>query len=139
MVWKLFRNVARTTSQITMRRSAQKMWVRPISVLRFWISERLKHNLTFKGWNSHVHREFPGNYESTDLSRDNLSRKMWASCRGLPHCTHLSFTVITMHIVIFMFDGAMLVLNDSIAALNKEAIEVLRSRNLYSSAIYLCP
>ena len=26
-----------------------------------------------KGWNSHAHREFPGNLESTNLSRDNLS------------------------------------------------------------------
>ena len=30
----------------------------------------LKRNLNFKGWNSHVHREFPGDYESTNLSRE---------------------------------------------------------------------
>ena len=29
-----------------------------------------------KGWNSHVHRELPGNVESTNLSRDNLSREI---------------------------------------------------------------
>ena len=31
--------------------------------------------IKFKGWNSHVHMEFPGNLESTNLSRDNLSRE----------------------------------------------------------------
>ena len=34
---------------------------------------RLKQNLKFKGWNSQVHREFPGNLESRNLSRDNLT------------------------------------------------------------------
>ena len=29
-----------------------------------------------KGWNSHVHREFPGKFESSYLSRDNLSREI---------------------------------------------------------------
>ena len=45
------------------------------TVLRFqraW----LKHNLSFKGWNSHVNGEFPGNLESRTLSRDNLSREI---------------------------------------------------------------
>ena len=38
----------------------EKGRIQPISVLRFWISEgRLKQNLNVKGWNSHVHREFP--------------------------------------------------------------------------------
>ena len=32
----------------------------------------LKQNLKFRAWNSHVHREFVGNVESTNLSRDNL-------------------------------------------------------------------
>ena len=31
-----------------------------------------------KGWNSHVHRELPIHFESTNLSRDNLSREIWA-------------------------------------------------------------
>ena len=31
--------------------------------------------LSFKGWNSHIHGEFPGSFESTNLSRDNLSRE----------------------------------------------------------------
>ena len=30
----------------------------------------------FKGWNSQAHREFPGNVESTNLSRDNISREI---------------------------------------------------------------
>ena len=36
---------------------------------------RLKHTIKFKGWYSHVHREFPGSFESNNLSRGNLSRK----------------------------------------------------------------
>ena len=32
--------------------------------------------LSFKGWNSHVPRGFPGNYESTNLSMHNLSREI---------------------------------------------------------------
>ena len=34
---------------------------------------RLKQNLKFEGWNSHVHKELPGDVESTNLRRDNLS------------------------------------------------------------------
>ena len=37
--------------------------------------------LTFKGWNSHVHREFPGNIESTNLSMDNLTMEIWVYLR----------------------------------------------------------
>ena len=47
--------------------------LRPISVLRFWISEQ---NLNIKGWNSHVHRGFPGKFETSNLSRDNVSREI---------------------------------------------------------------
>ena len=36
---------------------------------------RLKQNLNFEGWHSNVQREFPGIVESTNLSRDNLSRE----------------------------------------------------------------
>ena len=31
------------------------------------------HNLTLRGWNSHVHRGFPGKFESSNVSRDNVS------------------------------------------------------------------
>ena len=49
--------------------------LRPISVLKFWMSEGLTQaESSFKGWNSHVHREFPRKFESRNLSRDNLSR-----------------------------------------------------------------
>ena len=42
-----------------------------LSVLRFWTSEGLTQaQYHLLGWNSHVHRE------STNLSRDNLSREM---------------------------------------------------------------
>ena len=37
---------------------------------------RPKHDPNFKGWNVHVHREFPRKLESTHLSRDNLSREI---------------------------------------------------------------
>ena len=33
-------------------------------------------NLYFKRWNSHIHSEFPLNVDSTNRSRDNLSRKI---------------------------------------------------------------
>ena len=36
----------------------------------------LKHNLNLKGWNSHVRGEFPGEFESTNLSSDILSREI---------------------------------------------------------------
>ena len=32
-----------------------------------------------KGWNNHVHREFPGIVESTHLSRDHISREIGRS------------------------------------------------------------
>ena len=35
-----------------------------------------KQNLNLKGWKAHVHRGFPGNVESANLSKDNL-------CRGI--------------------------------------------------------
>ena len=35
-----------------------------------------KQNLNIKGWNSHVHRESPRHFESTNLSRRNLSREI---------------------------------------------------------------
>ena len=39
----------------------QPVLIRPISILRLWISEglTLKQNFNIKGWNSHVHRNFP--------------------------------------------------------------------------------
>ena len=36
----------------------------------------LKHNLRLKAWNSHVHREFPGMLESSNLGRANRSREI---------------------------------------------------------------
>ena len=40
--------------------------------------------LVVKGWNSHTHREFPGKFEASNLSRDNLSREMGR--RGSRQC-----------------------------------------------------
>ena len=34
----------------------------------------LERNLDFRGWNSHLHRDFPGNLESRNFSREILSR-----------------------------------------------------------------
>ena len=71
-----------------------KVNVRPVSVLRFRISEGLtqvKHNLKFKGWNSHVYKGFPGKFESTNLSRDNLSTEMGRSAQvvqAAAGCSH---------------------------------------------------
>ena len=36
----------------------------------------IKLNLDFKGWSSQAHREFPGNVESTNVSRDDVSREI---------------------------------------------------------------
>ena len=41
----------------------------------------LKHNIDIKGWNSHVHREFPGMLESSNLSRDDISREIRRTSR----------------------------------------------------------
>ena len=62
--------------------------VRPISVLR------LRPNLDAKRLNSHVHREYPGNCESTNLSGDNLSREIGRAsipCSPPPPPLSLSF------------------------------------------------
>ena len=47
----------------------------------------LRQNLDFEWWNSHVHREFLGKFESTHLSRDNLSRQIGRTCEVLPSAT----------------------------------------------------
>ena len=36
-------------------------------------------NIIFKGWNSHVHGEFPGKFESSNVRRDNVSREIGRS------------------------------------------------------------
>ena len=55
----------------------------------------LKHNLDVKGWNYHVHREFPGHLESTILGRDHLlvgGLGVWQLARATAH--RLSVTLI---------------------------------------------
>ena len=64
------------------RRCAQRAraprWLRPISVLRFWISDFRGFDSSlifiFKGWNSHVHSGSRGDFESANLSRDDPSK-----------------------------------------------------------------
>ena len=63
-------------------RGVHAVWL--ISVLRFWISQG--STLNFKGWNSHVHREFPVNLASINLSGDNLSREIGRSSRRRWDC-----------------------------------------------------
>ena len=36
----------------------------------------LKNNINIKGWNAQARRGFPGKFESSDLSRDNVSREI---------------------------------------------------------------
>ena len=51
--------------------------LRPTSVLRFWILRFwLEQSLNVKGWNSQANREFTRNLESTNLSREILSRQI---------------------------------------------------------------
>ena len=39
----------------------------------------LEHNLNLKGWTSHVHRGFHSKFESSNVSRDNVSREIGRS------------------------------------------------------------
>ena len=43
----------------------------------------LKHNLNLKGWNSQVHRGFPRKFESSNVSRGNVSREIGRTCLTL--------------------------------------------------------
>ena len=71
----------------TLQQSSAQHRVRPISLLRFWISEGLSQfSIKYKGWNSHVHREFPGNFESLNLSRNNI-REIGRTTRLIRHGT----------------------------------------------------
>ena len=36
----------------------------------------LEHNLTIEGWDSQAHREFPGELEASNVSRDSVSREL---------------------------------------------------------------
>ena len=53
------------------------------------INALLKHDLNSKGWNSQAHRGSPGKFESSNLSRDNVSREIgrtsaWEFYRASP-------------------------------------------------------
>ena len=51
----------------------------PYGFQRAW----LKHNLKLKGRNCQAHREFAGKFESSNLSRDNLSREIGRTHAGI--------------------------------------------------------
>ena len=53
----------------------------------------LKHNLNFKGWNSQAHRQFPGEFESSNVSRGNVSREI-----GRSAVWTAAWTIISYHI-----------------------------------------
>ena len=42
------------------------------------------HNLDLKGWNSSVHRGFPRKFESSNVSRDDVSREIGRTAGNLP-------------------------------------------------------
>ena len=48
----------------------------PTANLRTKILDLLKHNLNLKGWNSQAYRGFPGKFDSSNVSRDNVSREI---------------------------------------------------------------
>ena len=80
----------------------------------------LKQNPHLKGWNSQAHRELPGKFESSNLSRDNLSREIGRTGfpiigdfpsspleedgrrdrRGL--CYNISYHVISYYLFVFV-------------------------------------
>ena len=59
----------------------------------------LKHNLNLKGWNSQAHREFPGNLESTNLSREMFSREIGRSKSEVTFC-RVHYLSASMHVVL---------------------------------------
>ena len=66
-------------------RPASGISVRQISLLTLWISEGLlEHSLHLRGWNSQAHGKFPGKFDSSNISKDNVSRgigRKFANCR----------------------------------------------------------
>ena len=70
-------NTSTNTNTNTNTTPHSQLHMRPISLLRLWVSEGLpqayNHNINIKGWKSHVHRGFPGKFESTNLRLETLS------------------------------------------------------------------
>ena len=62
------------------RRYGQSPYSTKIPDFRWFDSSIMLHNS--KGWNTHVHRNFPGFVGSTNLSRDNMSREIGRSTRA---------------------------------------------------------
>ena len=54
----------------------------------------------FKGLNSNVHREFPGNLESSNVSRDNVSREIGRSSSLLLSCLKLALSRLVVLLVV---------------------------------------
>ena len=67
---------ARVRRRIELR-APRRPLLRPIPLLTNIVDFRgvwLEHNLNSKGWNSQAHREVPGKFESSNVSRENVSR-----------------------------------------------------------------
>ena len=58
---------------------------------------RLRHDLSFEGWNSQAHREFPGNLVSSNLRWDNLSREIGSTPSGDPTCVSITCHAFNEH------------------------------------------
>ena len=50
----------------------------------------LQHNVDVKGRNSHVHRGFPGKLDSSNVSRDNVSREIGRTPEGTKRATSVN-------------------------------------------------
>ena len=77
--------------------------IRPISLLTLWISQGLTQaRLDFKGWNSQAHRGFPGKFESSNVSRLNVSRRIGR--KGVPrkdaYKTRETWALQTIHVTV---------------------------------------
>ena len=70
---------------------------------------RLKHNLNFNRWNSHVHRGFPGKFESTNLSRDDLSGEIGRRRAGRQAGRRAEYTILCHIIVRYILLGSIIV------------------------------
>ena len=46
------------------------------SILHPEIMRGIKHDLDYEGWSSQAHRGFPGRFDSSNVSRRNVSRRI---------------------------------------------------------------
>ena len=61
----------------------------------------LHHDISCKGWNSHVPKEFPGCFESTDFCRDNLSGEIGRTPCATLYIHYMYTHIYTLYIYIY--------------------------------------